>query len=53
MNPTKNDFLHDDSGAVAVFVSIGMVVFLGFAALALDIAHLVAVKHDLTRAAEA
>ena len=34
-------------------MAIGLVVFLGFGALALDIAHLVSVKRELTKAAEA
>jgi Flp pilus assembly protein TadG len=49
----KNNFLNDDSGAVAVFVAIGMVVFLGCAGIALDIAHMVSVKRELVKAAEA
>ena len=34
-------------------MAIGMVVFLGFGALALDIAHMVSVKRELVKAAEA
>ena len=34
-------------------LALGMVVFLGFVALALDIAHLVTVKRELAKAAEA
>ena len=53
MKRAKKEFLDNDSGAVAVYVAIGLVVFLGFAALALDIAHLVSVKRELVKAAEA
>ena len=53
MNRWKKEFLDNESGAVAVYVAIGLVVFLGFAALALDIAHMVSVKRELTKAAEA
>jgi Flp pilus assembly protein TadG len=49
----KNDFFKNESGGVAVYVAIGLVVLLGCAALALDIAHLVAVDRELTKAAEA
>ena len=38
---------------MAVYVAIAVVVLLGGAALALDIAHLVSVKRELTKAAEA
>lgn len=53
MNPVKKDFLNNDSGAVAIYVAIGLVVFLGCAGLALDLAHLVSVKRELVKAAEA
>jgi Flp pilus assembly protein TadG len=53
MNSVKKNFLNNDSGAVAVYVAIGLVVFLGFAGLAIDIAHLVSVKRELVKAAEA
>ena len=53
MNRRKKEIIHDESGAVAVYVAIGLVVLLGFGALALDIAHMVAVKRELTKAAEA
>jgi uncharacterized membrane protein len=43
----------NESGAVAVYAAIGLVVLLGCAALALDIAHLVSVKRELVKAAEA
>ncbi len=43
----------DQSGAIAVYAAIGMVVFLGFAALALDIGHMVSVKGELQKAADA
>jgi Flp pilus assembly protein TadG len=53
MNRVKQAFGKDDSGAVAVYVAIGIVVLMGCAALALDTAHLVSVKRELTKAAEA
>jgi Flp pilus assembly protein TadG len=53
MGRGKKNFWGNESGAVAVYVGIGMVVFLGFAALALDIAHMVSVKRELVKAAEA
>jgi len=53
MNPKKKNFLHNDSGAVALYMAIGLVVFLGCAGLALDLAHLVSVKRELVKAAEA
>ena len=53
MNRVKKEFFENESGAVAVYVAIGLVVLLGCAALALDIAHMVSVKRELTKAAEA
>ena len=53
MKRVKKGFLNNESGAVAVYVAIGVVVLVGAAALALDIAHLVSVKRELTKAAEA
>jgi Flp pilus assembly protein TadG len=49
----KNDFLRNESGAAAVFMAFSLMALLGCAALALDIAHMVSVKRDLTKAAEA
>jgi len=43
----------EQSGAVAAYAAIGIVVFLGFAALALDIGHMVSVKGELQKAADA
>jgi Flp pilus assembly protein TadG len=43
----------DQSGVSAVLAAIVVVVVIGFAALALDIAHLVGVKAELEKAAEA
>ena len=43
----------DQSGTIAFIVAIGIVGFLGFAALALDIGHLVSVKGELQKAADA
>jgi Flp pilus assembly protein TadG len=53
MNRVRKDLLHSESGTVTVIAAIGMVVFLGCAALALDIAHMVSVKRELVKAAEA
>ena len=53
MNCVKKEFFKNESGAVAVYVAIGIVVFLGFAALTMDIAHLMSVKRELAKAAEA
>lgn len=53
MKRVKKGFWGNESGAVAVYVAIGMMVFLGCAALALDVAHLVSVKRELVKAAEA
>ena len=58
--PTNRVFLQrlrdlgaDQSGAIAAFAAIGLVVFLGFGALALDIGNLVSVKGELQKAADA
>ena len=53
MNRLKKEIFNNESGAVAVYVAIGLVVLLGFGALALDTAHMVSVKRELTKAAEA
>jgi Flp pilus assembly protein TadG len=53
MSRGKKNFWGNESGAVAVYAAIGLVVLLGSAALALDIAHMVSVKRELTKAAEA
>lgn len=53
MKRVKQAFFKDDSGAVAVYVAIALVVLLGGAALTLDVAHMVSVKRELTKAAEA
>ena len=53
MKRRKKGFFGNESGAVAVLSAFGLVALLGFAALALDIAHLVAVKRELVKAAEA
>jgi Flp pilus assembly protein TadG len=53
MNRLKKEIFNNESGAVAVYVAISLVVLLGFGALALDIAHMVSVKRELTKAAEA
>jgi len=43
----------DQSGSIAVFSAIAMLMLLSFAALALDIGHLVSVKGELQKAADA
>jgi Flp pilus assembly protein TadG len=53
MKQMRKRFLDNESGAVAVYVAIGLVVFLGFAAIALDTAHMFTVKRELAKAAEA
>jgi Flp pilus assembly protein TadG len=53
MDRTSKKFRRDESGAVAIYVAIGLMVLMGFAALALDIAHMVSVKRELNKAAEA
>jgi Flp pilus assembly protein TadG len=53
MKRWKKGFFDNESGAVAVLSALGLVVLLGCAALALDVAHLVAVKRELVKAAEA
>jgi Flp pilus assembly protein TadG len=53
MRLLKKEIIGNESGAVAVYVAIGLLVLLGFGALAMDIAHIVSVKRELTKAAEA
>jgi len=53
MDRVRKGFCKNESGAVAVVAAIGMGVLLAGAALALDIAHMVSVKRELTKAAEA
>ena len=53
MNQARKTFIDSESGAVAVYVAILLVVLLGAGALAIDIAHLVSVKRELVKAAEA
>jgi Flp pilus assembly protein TadG len=53
MNRLKKEIFNNESGAVAVYVAIALVVLLGFGALALDIAHIASVKRELAKAAEA
>jgi Flp pilus assembly protein TadG len=53
MSRLKKEFAKNESGAVAVYVAIVIVVLLGFGALALDMAHIVSVKRELAKAAEA
>jgi len=44
--------LGDERGAVAVFVALGMIVFLGSAAIAIDIGHLMNVRTESQRVAD-
>jgi Flp pilus assembly protein TadG len=53
MRNRSRSFTSDDSGAVLVLGAILMVVFLGCAALAIDIGHLMVVKNELQNAADA
>lgn len=41
------------SGSVAVMAALGLVMFLGFATLALDVGHMLSMKNELQRAADA
>ena len=50
MNQARKTFIDNESGAVAVYVAILLVVLLGAGALTLDIAHLAAVKRELVKA---
>jgi len=43
----------DQSGAIAAYAAIGLTVFLGFGALTVDIGHMVSVKGELQKAADA
>jgi Flp pilus assembly protein TadG len=43
----------DQSGAIATYAAIGILVFLGFGALTVDIGHMVSVKGELQKAADA
>jgi len=53
MRKKMRGLLDQDSGVVAVAAAIGLVVFLGSAALALDIGHLSSTQNELIRAADA
>jgi len=53
MKRVGKEFCENESGAVAVYAAVGMAVCLACAALALDIAHLVSVRRELAKAAEA
>jgi Flp pilus assembly protein TadG len=47
------EFLHGQSGSITMIAAGGIVVFIGFVALALDIGHMMLVKNELQRAADA
>jgi Flp pilus assembly protein TadG len=53
MSRVKQGFFKSESGAAAVYVAIGLVILVGCGALALDIAHMVTVKSQLQKAADA
>jgi len=53
MNRMGKEFLDNESGAVAVIFAALLVVFCGFAALAVDYGKIVYVRRELTKAAEA
>ena len=53
MNRMGKEFLDNESGAVAVICAALLVVFCGFAALAVDYGKIVYVRRELTKAAEA
>jgi len=48
-----SEFGADQSGAIAAYVAVGLVAFLGFAALTVDIGYMVSVKSELQKAADA
>jgi Flp pilus assembly protein TadG len=56
INPLSNSRLSEtekERGAVLIMVTVLLIVFLGFAALALDVSHLYVVKNELQNAADA
>ena len=57
MNNTRSkkklNLVRDESGAVAIFVALAFAVLCGFMALAFDIGHMVLVKAELQRTADA
>lgn len=53
MNRLRVSFLSGNSGSVAVIAALGIAVFMGFAAVALDVGHMISVKNELQRAADA
>jgi Flp pilus assembly protein TadG len=53
MRHRSRSLSRDESGAVVVLTAIIIVVLLGFAALAIDIGHLMVVKNELQNAADA
>ena len=53
MNIRSRKGLSDQSGSIAIIVGIAIFVLLGLSALALDIAHMVTVKSQLQKAADA
>lgn len=53
MDKRRSNLISEESGTIAVIAALGLTVFLGFAGLALDIGHLLSVKNELQRAADA
>jgi Flp pilus assembly protein TadG len=53
MNRTWQDLVSQENGALVVIAALGITVLFGMAALALDIGHLLSVKNELQRAADA
>ena len=53
MQARHGRFLKDQAGSISVMAALGMVAFIGIAALAVDLGHLTLVKSDMTKAAEA
>jgi Flp pilus assembly protein TadG len=53
MRKGNSRFFKDQAGSISVIAVVGLVAFLGIAALAVDIAHLTLVKSEMQKAAEA
>jgi Flp pilus assembly protein TadG len=53
MKTANKGFLANESGGVAVYMALALVALLACAGLVLDIAHMVSVKRELVKAAEA
>jgi Flp pilus assembly protein TadG len=53
MNRARKSFFRDESGSVAVYMGLALIVFLTLAALVIDVGHLLTVKNELQNAADA